>query len=69
MTSFQFAVILIIFIVLLEISSFFLGYTIGRRKGAKEGIDYCFSRYEEAAKANLLKDKGETDAKKKERSK
>ena len=29
------------------IISFTIGFYIGKRKGAKDGIDYCFERYEE----------------------
>lgn len=58
---------LVVLIVILSILSCLLGFIIGRRKGAKEGIEYCFSRYEEAARKNILKDKEDKNAKEKER--
>ena len=36
-----------ILIMLLVIVSFTIGFSIGKRKGAKDGIDYCFEKYEE----------------------
>ena len=37
----------LILIVRLVVVSFTIGFSVGKRKGAKDGIDYCFERYEE----------------------
>ena len=49
-------IILILLILILSLFSFLLGLSIGKRIGAKNGIDYCFARYNDAAKQMLLKD-------------
>lgn len=36
-----------ILIMLLVVVSFTVGFIIGERKGAKDGIDYCFEKYED----------------------
>lgn len=38
--------------ILLMISSFLLGFTIGKFKGAKDGIDYCMERRLKELKGN-----------------
>lgn len=38
--------IALILVILLIICSFLLGYTFGKFKGAKDGIDYCFEQWE-----------------------
>ena len=42
-------------VIILMILNFGIGYFIGRRKGAKDGIDYCFDRWEEKTKADKEK--------------
>lgn len=34
----------------LSIASFLLGFTAGKFRGAKEGIDYCFEQFEKKYK-------------------
>lgn len=38
--------IALILVILLIICSFLFGYSLGKFKGAKDGIDYCFEQWE-----------------------
>lgn len=50
-------ILLILFIGTIYFATLFIAFSIGRKIGAKEGIDYCFDRFEEEYNINLKENK------------
>lgn len=48
---------LFVLILVSSLISFFVGYTFGKFKGAKDGIDYCFEQWEKESIDSLNKKK------------